>query len=435
MKIIRVSFILILAAVLAVCGCAAPEPAAKPEQPAAVEAAPEVVEVAPVEPVTVEPEPAGQPAVQSGEPNMTLLDDYFLKAVLKSYTFTADDSIELTFEISNENAERGTIWVIFNGINGWDVTSQQQGTAVMAVLPGEEREDTVRFSFADDPNAKYMGIRALNQLDLGIEGYVDSYNYEFKTSEFTLDFSEDAAKLGAAAEEIAFTPLVDSEWLKLSYCGEDADTGSIVLCQEVLKAVEGAEFKLYPIEQGLFDTEKYIALNSNSLGKVRKSLMSVDPILGSPAGEPSEFALVAAGIPMKPVFFTVPNRSAGEAGYASLPVIAENDVVKIRYDALNRRFAAENLTADPIQLVNQETFLLDGNEIRSNAQTVYVFPGTATAFRANGRGKDAKGVARNITITAENSTVSIGWDILLVSDGMSEPTPLSSIAVEDAKLR
>lgn len=444
MKKYLIASILIVALLLTLSACAAEpvlEQAPAAETAIAETAAVETAEAEPASeavPETQEEAPAeeeAEPITQSGELNMTLLDDYYLCAILKSYKFTADDSIELNFFVSNHNAERGTIWVIFNGINGWDVTTQQQGTAVLAVYSGEEREDTVRFSFADDPNAKYMAIRTLEQLDLGVEGYVDSYNYEFKTTAHTIDLSQDAAKVDAASEGTAFETLADNDWLTLSYCGENEDTGSIVLCLEVKQPVEGAEFKLYPIEQGVFDTEKYIALNSNSLAKARKTILNIDPVLGSVAGEPSEFVLMGTGAAMKPVYFDVPNRTPSKVGYESLPVIAENEAVRIRYDALNRRFVAENLTDDTLVLTNRESFLLDGNEVRANAQELFVFAGSATAFRANGRGQDAKGVMRNITITADNSEISIGWDIAVYADGMSEATPLSSIEVENAKLR
>lgn len=408
-------------------GCQA-VPTGNPSAPEATVSAAQTPEQAP------SPAPTPEPRAQSGSLTTVLLDGKGLLVEATAYTFRQNDCIELHVKATNDNSNRATVWFLVSGLNGWDVKNQQQAMTVVPLDPGAAAEETVTFRL-NDSMAKYLRIDALQEMTLSVEGYVDSSEYEYLMTESDILFPDaDAGYVQTYGAD--YDTLLSNDFLTLGYCGQDAETGAVTLFCEVKTPAPGAVFRLYPIVNGVFDTEAYLALEKMDMGTAAKRLLQWTPVQAD-AGKVNALYAVGEGVEMTPAKLTLPeSEGAQKADTAALPVFAENAQVCIRYEKETHRLYGENLTADTVLvLANEETFLLDGREVKANPQQILLFPGETTVFRISGRGKDAAGVERNITIQPESETLSAGWPVSAYQVNSDSPAEPVRVGGEDFSLK
>ncbi len=384
------------------------------------------------------PGPSARPVSQSGAVETVLLDGAELYAVAKGYLFVQDDRISVEVAAKNATGNPATIWPLLTGINGWDVTNQQQAVQAIHLAPGEEKTQAIVFDLTGQ-TVRFLRIGALTQLRFVTEGYVDSTNYEFTMADSIIDVSDapgEYAQIYTHNEDI----LLDNEVLTVAYCGRNPQSGEITLYYAVKAAAQGAVCKLYPIENGVFDTQRYPVPDELDMTSQTRRLVTFTPASAGPETDavPDGFFLVAEGVAMRPERLWLAEQAGKDAmrrAPDTMEVVAKNEWLCIRYDAQSRRFFAENLTDDRVLLLqNDAQFTLDGLTVRANQQRVPCFPQAATAFRISGRGTDDVGVERNLIIGENSRSAAVGWSVFFLSDGLSEPEPAGSIATGEFAL-
>lgn len=421
----------LLAAMLAAsCGTAAVETSAGAPGNTDAQASPAQTTQAIAAPTST-PEETPALLTQAGAAEAVLLDEKELYAAAEGYRFTAGGALEVDVTAANENGNPATIWFLFANINGWDVDDFAQSTVIVALQPGESKTETISFSFAAGTEAAYLGVDAFTSVRLAVEGYVDSSDYEYTMRETVLT-ATDAPTGYAQAFGGADGALYDDGALTVSSLGETNDGGALLLYYGVRTPAEGAHCTLYPIEHGVYDTEKYLVPEKLDLSAACNRLLAFTPAAG--AAMPEAFYALTTGSDAAPARLSL-GAEEKAAGLDGMPVLAETALVRLRFDAATRRLVAENLTADTVLSLEMDaSFTLDGREIKANRTPVLCFPGTATAFRVSGRGKDANNVERSITVTEGSHTLSAGWAVAAVVNGNAAPTPCGEIAVTDAAL-
>ena len=171
----------------------------------------DVLAAVPGESTTVQ---AGKAAPsQSGKLQEELLSEYDLFATITGYAFYPDDKIDLSVSARNESGNPGTIWVGFSTINGWSVGDISKSVTILQLAPGESQEAMVSFDLSTE-SGKAMDIRALSNLAISCEGYLDSSQYEYYSRLVDLDFSSDSI-LAEQEYGTGFQILADNEYVEI----------------------------------------------------------------------------------------------------------------------------------------------------------------------------------------------------------------------------
>ena len=376
--------------------------------------------------------PTAAPMRQEGALDVVLLDEKDLFASVGGYRFTQGGDVELTVTAANDNGNPATIWFLFSDVNGWDVRALAQSTSIVSLAPGEEKSETIRFQTGTDA-ARFLSLFSLSSITLSVEGYVDSSDYEYTMRESVIPIPD--APSGAAQQYYDDESILwSNDTFLLAYLG-NTEEGAAVFCVDVLSPIEGATCTLYPLEGGVYDTEKYLVPDTLDLSEASRRLLLFSPARGSAL--PAAFYAVVSGASLPPQKLTLPPDAApaAENAVSELPVLAESELLYLRFDASTHRLLAENRTDDTVLLLRAgTTFTLDDRTVKANPQSILCFPGAATVFRVNGRGVDEQNVERNITIGEESRTLSAEWSICAVADGAAEPAPCGTIVLEDAPL-
>lgn len=399
--------------------------------PAAQTLSAATVSAAPASPAPASPAPTAEPRLQEGALQATLLDEKDLFAAASGYRFLENNGVELTVTAANYNGNPATIWFLFSELNGWDVSALPQSTSIVSLAPGEEKQETIRFDTSTGA-ARFLSLAALQSMTLAVEGYVDSSNYEYTMREST--FALPDAPGGYTQQYYPeANVLLSNDTLTIAYLGETED-GASAYYTGVHTPVEGGKCTLYRLENGLYDTEKYLVPDAFDLGAAKRRILLLAPAMHNAAPDTLYAVFERAALPPQALTREADASSARYDGGA-YPVLAENESVRLRYDAATRRILAENLTGDTTLLLQLgQTFTLDGREIKANPQSILCFPRAATVFRVSGRGVDERNVERNITVTEGSHTLSAEWTVSACADDIAAPTTLGTIALDNAVL-
>ena len=366
----------------------------------------------------------------SGSLDLVLLNDKDLYACAKAYSFLKGEGISLEFTAKNNNGNPATIWLLPTSLNGWDLSGEETAPVIVTLSPGEEKTQTLQYPLNPGTTAGYLNIGRLCSLGLTAEGYVDSSNYEYTKEETLLEIPDESGAYRQAYGE-AYHALLENEYISVAYCGKADDTGKMVFCLEINSPLPEGGCKLYPVTDGVFDTDRYVALDELDLSQPAKKLISFLPVEDAGAAAPQQFYLVEKNNAFAPALLTIPGGTNTDPGFKSLVTAASSQQIALHYSSAERRFYAENLTEDQVLVLTAEaSFELDGNLVKANPQSILCFPQTATAFRLSGRGKDDKNVERNITIREESQTISAGWTVRLYEGGQEEGTLLGTLSMD-----
>lgn len=375
------------------------------------------------------------PVRQAGALDVVLLDDAAISAVATSYEFVQGERIRVEIAAKNGNGNPAAVWLLLADVNGWDVRNQQQSMQAIRLDPGEEKTQAVVFDLTEE-KAQFLRLGALTRLTFITEGYVDSTDYEFAvvTREIAIpDAPPDYVQAFGADAEV----LLDNDWLTVAHCQTNAQSGEITLYYAVKKPVAAGQLKLYPLENGVFDTQRYPALDGQDMTNLTHRLISFVPADQEAVATLDGFYAVAEGVPMRPARLMLRKEAAGTPKklLAGMQKVAESEVARVYYDGEEHRFLVENRTQDhALTLQLDAEFLLDGLPVRANPQSVLCFPQSVTAFRISGRGTDASGVERIRVIDKNSQSASVGWSVWLLVDGVTGDQSAGSLSTGEFTL-
>lgn len=377
-----------------------------------------------------------KPNEQSGKLDTVLLDGAELYACATGYSFRQNEGIWLDITAKNASGNPATVWILFSDVNGWDVQPLEQSMTNVSLSPGEERTFQAAFDLSGE-TARYLQIAWLERLKVVAEGYVDTTDYDYLTQEHVLTLP-DAPQSDPQSFGEPFDILADNAYFRVAYCGSDESSGTVTLFYEPKEAGDGMTVKLYPMEDGVYDTQRYLIPDTWTMQYGAKRLYSFVPAKWDGTRLVTGFFAVADGNAIQPVYLTIPvgeARELGENRFSGMTLAAQDERLSIYYDAAERRFYAQNKTQDETLMLRlTEPFTLDGAAVRPNPLTVPCFPGTATAFRISGRMKDENQMERNVVIEEQNQILSAMFDYCAPYGPEDAPQVLGTITMEQFSL-
>ena len=360
---------------------------------------------------------------QSGKLQEELLSEYDLFATVTGYAFYPDNKIDLSVSARNESGNPGTIWVGFSTINGWSVGDISKSVTILQLAPGESQEATVSFDLSTE-SGKAMDIRALSDLAISCEGYLDSSQYEYYSRLVNLDFSSDN-NLPAQEFGTGFQILSDNEYVEIGLLPESESYA--VLYLNIKSAVEDAKIDLFPIENGNFNASLYPMPYSYPLNEVCRKIITISSF-GSPVAHPDGFGIIYRGL-------SLPSECSlnGEPGAMALAneLISRGSTLEMSYSRDDNLLIARSLdSSQALLLTISPSWIRNGVELRSNPLSVPIFPGTSTCFRISGRGVGQDGVARSFQYDSDTVSATADFPVYLLDSTDADASPLETIHLE-----